>query len=123
MPPILHAPCDFAASGLVDIALGAEDDGSQMSRRMFQLPGRARRNGQGPVPGALLTGQEQQLIEDELSLLERLSESLTRYPAAEEDQSAVKRAAEHLVTLFLLVVVGEFNAGKSAFINALAGAE
>ncbi|MDF3015193.1 MAG: Dynamin family protein, partial [Thermomicrobiales bacterium] len=73
--------------------------------------------------GALLTSQEQQLIEDELALLERLSETLARYPAAEEDQNAVKRAAEHLIALFLLVIVGEFNAGKSAFINALVGAE
>src|SRR5215216_4624008 len=94
-----------------------------MSRRVFQLPGRARRDGQVPVTGALLTGQEQQLIEDELALLERLSDALARYPAAEEDQSAVKRAAEHLISLFLLVIVGEFNAGKSAFINALVGAE
>jgi small GTP-binding protein len=94
-----------------------------MSRRVFQLPGRARRDGQVPAAGALLTGQEQQLVEDELVLLDRLSDALARYPAAEEDQDAVKRAAEHLVALFLLVIVGEFNAGKSAFINALAGAE
>src|ERR687894_466958 len=94
-----------------------------MSRRVFQLPGRARRDGQGPVAGALLTSQEQKLVEDELALLDRLSDALTRYPAAEEDESAVKRAAEHLIALFLLVIVGEFNAGKSAFINALAGAE
>ena len=49
-----------------------------MSRRVFQLPGRARRNGQVPVAGALLTGQEQQLIADELALLERLSDVLGR---------------------------------------------
>ena len=94
-----------------------------MSRRVFHLPGRARRDGQLPAAGALLTGQEQKLIEDELALLDRLSETLARYPAAEEDQSAVRRAAEHLIALFLLVVVGEFNAGKSAFINALIGSE
>ena len=28
-----------------------------------------------------------------------------------------------MIALFLLVIVGEFNAGKSAFINALVGAE
>jgi len=32
-----------------------------------------------------------------------------------------ERSIEQLDDLFLLVVVGEFNAGKSAFINALAG--
>jgi small GTP-binding protein len=94
-----------------------------MSRRVFHFPGRARRDGQIPVAGVLLTGQEQTLVEDELALLDRLADALARYPAAEEDQGAVKRAAEHLVALFLLVIVGEFNAGKSAFINALSGAE
>ena len=52
-----------------------------MSRRVFQLPVRARRNGQVPVAGALLTGQEQQLVEDNLALLDRLSDALARYPA------------------------------------------
>jgi small GTP-binding protein len=94
-----------------------------MSRRLFQLPGRTRRDGQDPAAGAILTERQHQLIEDELALLERLLDILTRFPAAEEDQAAVRRAAEHLTALFLLVIVGEFNAGKSAFINALVGAE
>ena len=94
-----------------------------MSRRLFQLPGRARRDGQEPVAGALLTEQQHELVAEELALLARLEDILTRYPAAEEDRGAVHRAAEHLTALFLLVIVGEFNAGKSAFINALVGAE
>jgi small GTP-binding protein len=94
-----------------------------MSRRLFQLPGRARRDGQEPSAGALLTEQQHQLIADELALLERLTDTLERFPAADEDEAAVRRAAEHLTALFLLVIVGEFNAGKSAFINALVGAE
>ncbi len=94
-----------------------------MSRRLFQLPGRSRREGQAPAAGTLLTDQQHALIENELRLLERLADTLARYPAAEDDQAAVRRAAEHLTALFLLVVVGEFNAGKSAFINALVGSE
>jgi small GTP-binding protein len=94
-----------------------------MSRRLFQLPGRARRDGQEPSAGALLTEQQHQLIEDELGLLERLTGTLDRFPASDEDEAAVRRAADHLTALFLLVVVGEFNAGKSAFVNALIGSE
>ena len=94
-----------------------------MSRRLFQLPGRARRDGQEPVAGALLTEQQNELVAEELTLLGRLEDILDCYPAAEEDRGAVQRAAEHLTALFLLVIVGEFNAGKSAFINALVGAE
>ena len=52
-----------------------------MSRRLFQLPGRARRDGQEPSAGALLTAQQHQLIEDELGLLERLTDTLDRFPA------------------------------------------
>lgn len=37
------------------------------------------------------------------------------------DVAALRQAVEDLEELFLLVVVGEFNAGKSAFINALLG--
>ncbi len=94
-----------------------------MSRRLFQLPGRARKEGQDPAAGALLTDRQHLLIEEELGLLTRLLDILSRYPAAEEDEAAVQRAADHLTSLFLLVIVGEFNAGKSAFINALIGAE
>ncbi len=94
-----------------------------MSRRLFQLPGRTRQEGQEPSAGALLTDRQQQLIEEELGLLTRLLDTLSRYPAAEEDEAAVQRAADHLTSLFLLVIVGEFNAGKSAFVNALVGAE
>jgi small GTP-binding protein len=94
-----------------------------MSRRLFQLPGRARQNGQVAAPGALLTDLQTQLVEEELALLKRLLDILARYPAAEEDKGAVQRAADNLTALFLLVIVGEFNAGKSAFINALVGSE
>lgn len=75
------------------------------------------------MAGALLTDQQHKLIEEELALLTRLLDTLERYPAADEDEAAVRRAADHLTSLFLLVVVGEFNAGKSAFINALVGAD
>lgn len=87
------------------------------------MPGRVRKGGNDPLPVTLITDQQHELIEQEMALLKRLLDVLARYPAAEEDQGAVRRAAEQLTSLFLLVVVGEFNAGKSAFINALVGAE
>jgi ribosome biogenesis GTPase A len=46
---------------------------------------------------------------------------LVRAFASEEHQKALARAISQLDELFLLVVVGEFNAGKSAVINALLG--
>lgn len=38
-----------------------------------------------------------------------------------EDQVLLEQSIKHLQEIFLIVVVGEFNAGKSSFINALLG--
>src|SRR3954470_401583 len=70
----------------------------------------------------ILSQQQHQLLAEELAILERLSAVLEAYPATDEDKDAIDDAAEQLTSLFLLVIVGEFNAGKSAFINALIGA-
>jgi predicted GTPase len=54
-------------------------------------------------------------------LLAELRDALTRFDATAADQAALAASIRQLDEFFLLVVVGEFNAGKSAFINALAG--
>ena len=54
-------------------------------------------------------------------LLAQLRDALTRFGASEEDQSALVSSIRQLDEFFMLVVVGEFNSGKSAFINALIG--
>ena len=46
---------------------------------------------------------------------------LTEFGAAPEDRAALAASIRQLEELFLIVIVGEFNAGKSAFINALLG--
>jgi len=51
----------------------------------------------------------------------RLRAALARIDASGEQQSALDQSIAQLDEIFLLVVVGEFNAGKSAFINALVG--
>ncbi len=93
-----------------------------MVRSVFRFRGRGRRD-RGEGGGAILTQQQHALLTEELGLLERLAGTLDEYPATPEDRDSIRRAAEQLTELFLLVIVGEFNAGKSAFINALVGAE
>jgi hypothetical protein len=46
---------------------------------------------------------------------------LARLDVELEDQDTLQRSLRQLDELFLLVVVGEFQRGKSAFINALLG--
>lgn len=69
----------------------------------------------------LLNAPEEAILRTERELLLQLSQSLIRLEAGQEDRTQLERARTHLDELFLLVVVGEFNAGKSAFINALLG--
>ena len=71
----------------------------------------------------ILSDRQQELLSEESQLLERLSNVLASFPATDEDREELRRTREQLGDLFLLVIVGEFNAGKSAFINALLGAE
>ncbi len=54
-------------------------------------------------------------------LLAELQTAIRRFGGTDHDQSSLASSIRQLDELFLLVVVGEFNAGKSAFINALAG--
>ena len=56
-------------------------------------------------------------------MLGRLRTALAKFDAAPEHQTALEQSIEQLDELFLLVIVGEFNAGKSAFINALVGSK
>lgn len=69
----------------------------------------------------LLSAQEDKILRQERSVLESLQVALTRLDAGDEDLALLKNSLEQLEELFLLVVVGEFNAGKSAVINALMG--
>ena len=54
-------------------------------------------------------------------VLAALRDALVAFGASAADQAALAASIRQLDELFLLVVVGEFNAGKSAFINALLG--
>jgi len=69
----------------------------------------------------ILTPQQEKLLKEERQWLVDLQVVLGKLGATGEDQQTLSRSIQQLDELFLLVVVGEFNAGKSAFINALLG--
>src|SRR5581483_8467620 len=70
----------------------------------------------------LLSPDQRQLLSRDRQLLWRLREALAAAAASEDDLRTLRQAEADLDELFLLVIVGEFNAGKSALINALLGA-
>src|SRR5579883_1219366 len=65
--------------------------------------------------------RDQALLADERAALSALREALVAADATPDDLAVLRQAEADLDTLFLLVVIGEFNAGKSAFVNALLG--
>ena len=71
----------------------------------------------------ILSDREQELRAREQELLERVEAALRRFGSdvEAEDLERLREARESLAGLFLLVIAGEFNAGKSSFINALLG--
>src|SRR5918995_4364685 len=69
----------------------------------------------------VLTQQAERLLADARQLLAELRDALIRIPAVEQDSSALANSIRQLDDFFLLVIVGEFNAGKSALVNALLG--
>jgi small GTP-binding protein len=69
----------------------------------------------------ILTEHQEKLLNDIRILLSDLRTNLVSYNASREDQDVLAQALRQLDEFFLLVVVGEFNSGKSAFINALLG--
>ena len=69
----------------------------------------------------ILDPAQQEVVREERRILNDLRTSLVRFGASDENMAPLERSIEGLDELFLLVVVGEFNAGKSAFINALVG--
>jgi small GTP-binding protein len=69
----------------------------------------------------ILDDVRRDLLKDERRSLSELRDLLDRLDAPAEDQEALARSIAQLDELFLLVVVGEFNSGKSALINALLG--
>jgi small GTP-binding protein len=64
----------------------------------------------------------QALLDETRRLVAEVASRLEGLGASEATRKALADSREQLALPFLLVVVGEFNAGKSAFINALLGA-
>ena len=71
----------------------------------------------------LLTRQQSELVALELQLVIGVRDALARADGPPADLERLAQLVGEMDELFLLVVAGEYNAGKSTFINALLGDE
>ncbi len=69
----------------------------------------------------ILNQTQEDLLTLERNLLNDLQISLVSFGASKSDLDTLNQSIRQIDDLFLLVIVGEFNAGKSSFINALLG--
>lgn len=69
----------------------------------------------------MLNPAQAELLRDEKTFLTDLLAALTTFQPPPAELTDLRRALLQLDELFLIVVAGEFNAGKSALINALLG--
>jgi small GTP-binding protein len=69
----------------------------------------------------VLDEKQTEWLREERRQLQELSVILAVFETSPEDMATLQKSILQLDELFLLVTVGEFNSGKSAFINALLG--
>jgi small GTP-binding protein len=69
----------------------------------------------------ILNKNQEDLLSLERNLLNDLQMALVSFGASKSDLDTLNQSIRQVDDLFLLVIVGEFNAGKSSFINALLG--
>lgn len=72
---------------------------------------------------SMLSEQQAKCLREEKEALAGIRLSLAELDVPREASDTLQQAILQLDELFLLVIVGEFNAGKSALINALLGAK
>ncbi len=70
---------------------------------------------------SVLTTDQSLLLNDEKETLSNILLRLAEMDVPRESLATLQKATQQLDELFLIVVVGEFNAGKSALINAMLG--
>jgi ribosome biogenesis GTPase A len=70
---------------------------------------------------SMLTDEQAQFLREEKEALAEIRLALAEIDVPREALTALQDAILQLDELFLVVVVGEFNAGKSALVNALLG--
>ena len=70
---------------------------------------------------SVLTPQQHDILQRERDLFTRLESVAVRVESPAHERGILARTRKQLDEFFLLVVVGEFNSGKSAFINAMLG--
>src|SRR5512136_1031545 len=67
----------------------------------------------------VLKKEQEALLKEERRIMNDLQMALVKFDGESEDEESLQNSIQQLDELFLVVVVGEFNSGKSDVVNAL----
>lgn len=114
----------FLALNLLLADIGKQPCGGERAQKKLQGTGTRR----GHITAItlnpdILSDQESQIRNSERSLLQELQDAIGPLDAKKGDVDSIRQAIADLDELFLLVIVGEFNSGKSSLINAMLGSD
>lgn len=82
-----------------------------------------RKSSSGQALRSILNDKHYAIINEERNLLAELHSALSSLEVSKAELDLVSDTRSRIDDLFMILVVGEFNAGKSTFINSLLGAE
>eukprot|EP00741_Cyanophora_paradoxa_P005414 tig00000882_g5250.t1 len=106
-------------------AIGGGLGGAIGARGLARVPGtwlrRIGTSAEGAEHRPVLSAEQTRLLNRTKALVDRLRARLAGIEAEADDVEVLQHVSDGLRDLFLLVVVGEFNTGKSTFMNALLG--
>ena len=85
----------------------------------LELPKTIRSPDGANIHQTVLTDSQAAFLRDEKEALARFQQALADFDLPREALDSLQKAILQLDELFLIVVAGEFNAGKSALVNAL----
>eukprot|EP00026_Physarum_polycephalum_P004711 Phypoly_transcript_04734.p1 GENE.Phypoly_transcript_04734~~Phypoly_transcript_04734.p1 ORF type:complete len:660 (+),score=98.31 Phypoly_transcript_04734:92-2071(+) len=111
--------CTFPSSSLVSTPL--YNSTKLLQTRNYSLLDLKRAEYTGETLRRVLTPEQNKILHKEVAIIEDIRFDLAVLHASKEDIELLKRSLEQLEDLFMLVIVGEFNSGKSSFLNALLG--
>lgn len=116
---------DAQVQAILNAVLASPDAGSQQDTGDHADSTASQPGDNGHTKRSLvkqyLTPAKEELVEAERQLLQQVLGLLEQATPQMEELSMLTDALKQLDELFLLVVVGEFNSGKSSVINALLG--
>eukprot|EP00462_Mataza_sp_D1_P026511 CAMPEP_0175126352 /NCGR_PEP_ID=MMETSP0087-20121206/3801_1 /TAXON_ID=136419 /ORGANISM="Unknown Unknown, Strain D1" /LENGTH=963 /DNA_ID=CAMNT_0016408245 /DNA_START=44 /DNA_END=2932 /DNA_ORIENTATION=- len=112
---------DVVADLVVGLSRSTPRSKEEEKERRTQIVGRKWMKREANLPESTEPLTRKSIVAKQKDLLQRFQKPVAGMPLDEDEKHLLHSTIEQLGERFLVVVVGEFNSGKSAFVNSLLG--